>query len=146
MTLPEPFGTAADVTVWLLHSLVRLLLHISANVATLGLAWVLAYWLAVFGLWSLGSWGQARMRKVRSGNDALEYAPQFKGGDWLGNVTAVIRLQIQAEAWTAGIATVVGYTGCVLLLAVGVFWAWLTVVVAWWVAARTLRARRLRRL
>lgn len=145
MTLPEPFGSAAHALVWALHGLFRLLLHISSNVASLGLAWVLAYWMAVFGLWSLGSWGQARLRKVRSGNDIFEFNPTSKGGDWLGRINSVIRLQVQGEAWAAGVATVVGYAGSVLLLTIGVFWAWLTVVVAWWVAARAMRARRLRR-
>lgn len=146
MTLPEPFGTAAQALVWALHGLLRLLLHISANVATLGLGWVLAYWMAVFGLWSLGSWGQARMRKVRAGNDAFEFDPSRRGGSWLGMASVILRYQVAGEAWLATIAATIGYAGSVVLLAVGVFWVWLTVVVACWVLARTLRARRLRRV
>lgn len=117
--------------------------HITGNVAALGPAWVLAYWLCVVWLWSLGAWGAVAIRGVRRGNDAFEFDPKHKGGSWLGRPAAfVIRAQVAGEAWIATGATALGYGGAVMLLLVGVVWQWLLVLGGGWAMTKAMKQRR----
>lgn len=143
--IPPPFSWLVSLAVWLLRGGWALFSTITGNVAHFGAPWVLAYWLSVVGLWSVGSWGAVAIRQVRKGNDFVEFSPRFDGGraPWYGRPAAlVIRTQVAGEAWVATAATVVGYGGALALLVVGVLWTWLAVVVALWVLSRAFEARR----
>lgn len=145
--IPAPFSWLAELALLAARGAWLLFAHITGNIAALGPAWVLAYWLAVIGLWQLGAWGSVAVRGVRRGNDAFEFDPKRKGGAWLGRPAAfVIRAQVAGEAWAATGATVVGYGGALLLLAVGVIWQWLLVGLGAWAMAKAMEARRRARL
>lgn len=125
--LPAPL----DVFAWCAVQFVRLvwwgLRTPTRNVAELGPGWVVAYWLAVVGSWSLGSWGAAAVRNVRRGNDFWEFAPDH--GSWVGSIVKVIQFQVASEAWFSGGAMVIGYSSFAALVAVGILWRWVPVVV-----------------
>lgn len=143
--IPAPFSWLVDGAVLALRGAWALFSTITGNVAYFGAPWVLAYWLSVVGLWSVGSWGAVAIRQVRRGNDFIEFAPQRDGGraPWYGRPAAlVIRTQVAGEAWIATMATVIGYGGALALLVVGVVWTWLAVIVALWVLSKAFEARR----
>lgn len=143
--LPAPFDALAWVTLEAVELLLSTAMRMSSNVGELGTAWVLAYWLTVAALLHLGSWGARRIRRARLGNDVWEFDPsRGAGGGWLGRVVFFFRLQVAAEAWAAGLATAVGYGGALSLLAVGLAWRWLAVIVGLWALARALELRRRR--
>lgn len=131
---PWPLPAPLDVAAWCALQALRLLWWLlrtpTRNVAELGPGWVVAYWAAVVGSWSLGSWGAAAVRTVRRGSDFWEFDPnRGGGGSWVGRVAGVIRFQVAAEAWFAGGAMVAGYSAFTALVVVGVLWRWLPVVV-----------------
>lgn len=45
--IPAPFSWLAAFGVWLLDMLWRTVAHITGNVAAFGVAWTVAYWLAL---------------------------------------------------------------------------------------------------
>lgn len=143
--LPAPF----DAVLWVILEAAKLLaatvLRMSSNIGELGTAWVLAYWLTVATLLHLGSWGALRIRKARAGSDFFEFDPsRGGGGGWVGRIVFFFRLQVAAEAWAAGLATAVGYGGALTLLALGLVWRWLALVVGLRALARALELRRRR--
>jgi hypothetical protein len=143
--IPAPFSWLAAGAVWALRGAWWLFTTITGNVAHFGAPWVLAYWLAVVGLWNLGTWGAVAIRQVRRGNDFIEFAPQRDGGrpPWYGRPAAlVIRTQVAGEAWVATMATVIGYGGALVLLVVGLVWTWLAVAVAMVALSKAFEARR----
>lgn len=143
--IPPPFSWLLAGAVWLLRGSWWLFSTITGNVATFGGPWVLAYWLAVVGCWTLGAWGAQAIRRVRSGNDFIEFAPARDGGKppWYGRPAAlVIRTQVAGEAWIATAATVVGYGGFLVLLVCGLVWTWLAVAAACWTLSKAFEARR----
>ena len=134
----HPFDWLAHAAVWAGEHGARLLLHISGNVAHLGLGWVLAYWLMVCWLWQVGRWGNAQIRRARVGADFLEFA----GGRarWVGWAARVFELQIKLDAWRA--IAVLGYPAALLLLALGALGLWTLALVGVWA---TLKAAELQR-
>lgn len=142
--LPAPFSWLASAVLWAAETAVRLLLHISGNVAVLGLWWVLAYWLTVCGLWQLGRWGSTQIRRARVGADFLEFA----GGRarWVGWAARLFELQIKLDAWRA--VAVLGYPAALLLLAFGALGLWTLALAGIWLLMRAgeLQRARTRRL
>lgn len=139
--LPAPLDVLAWCAVLALRLLWWLLRTPTRNLGELGPGWVVAYWLAVAGSWSLGRWGADAIHKVRRGNDFWEFSPDRSA--WAGSVVALIRLQVAGEAWLAGGALAAGYSSLAVLLFVGIVWRWVPVVVivAAWLRWRTVTRR-----
>lgn len=144
-TLPAPFDFIVWCAAWAGHAIWWWGSTTTRNVATLGPAWVVAYWLAVALGFKVGAWGNQAMRQVRKGADAWEYSPDRKGGAWIGWAVKPIRLQIKAEDWAASSATVGGYAAAWGLLAVGLVWRWFAIAIGLWAFAKALETRRRRR-
>lgn len=143
--LPAPFDALAWLTLETVELVWSTVGRMSRNVGELGTAWVLAYWLTIAALLHLGHWGAHRIRQAREGADFFEFDPsRGGGGSWVGRIVFFFRLQVAAEAWAAGLATLVGYGGATLLLAVGLVWRWLALLVGVWAVARALELRRRR--
>lgn len=142
--LPAPLDVIGWCVIRLVVAAFKLLVvRPTRNTLALGPGWAVAFWLAVWLSWSLGSWGSAAIHQVRRGNDFIEFAPQRSA--WAGKVVELIRFQVAAEAWVAGSATAVGYGSFVVLMVVGVAGEWLAVVAGAWLLRRALRARAQRR-
>ena len=142
--LPAPFDAVLWICLEAVELVVTTAVRMSSNVGEFGAAWVLAYWLAVAALAHLGGWGAHRIRRARQGADFFEFNPQAGGGSWVGRIVLVFRAQVVAEAWLAGVATVVGYGGALGLLLVGLAWRWLAVLVGAWALLKALEVRRRR--
>lgn len=137
----HPFDWLAALTIWALEHGAALLLHISGNVAHLGLGWVLAYWLTIAGLLHLGGWGLTRIGKARRGNDFIEFANNRAG--WTGQKTArLYEFFVKSEA-RLGFA-VLGYPAAAILFAVGALGLWAFALLAGWILLRAAELRRAR--
>lgn len=125
------------LTAWLLFR------RITLNVAQLGPAWAICYWVLVVWLLALGSYGSGMVRATRRGNDYLEFDPARRGGAWVGSTRVrVIRWQIKVEsAWAVG-CFVAGYGGACALLVVGLVWVWLVPFVGYLALVKSAQFRR----
>lgn len=144
MNLPAPFSWLAELAVAIVRMAWATAAHITANIAELGPAWVVAYWLAIAGLWQAGRWGTNATVGVRRGNDVLEFDPTRRGARWLGLAGDVLRWHVGAQAWASTLAEIAGYGGAVALIAIGFFWRWLALVPAIWAIHKITAARRRR--
>lgn len=133
--LPAPLDVLAWCAVHLVYAGWWTLRTPTRNVAELGPGWVVAYWLAVWASWAAGSAGSALAVTVRRGNDVFEFDPNRRGGAWLGWAGAILRWEVAWRAYLAGALQVVGYSSFLALVAVGILWRWVPVIligVVWW--------------
>lgn len=145
-TLPAPL----NLIVWLAAKAGWLiwwwLTTTTRNIAELGPAWVVTYWLAVVGSIQLGAWGLANMHKARAGNDIWEFGSASRVAQLLGRpATRLYRLQVAGEAVVPAVAAASGYAIASGLLLVGLAWRWLAVLVGGWLTVKALELRRRRR-
>lgn len=143
--LPAPFDVLAWLACWAAIAVWETFLRISHNVNTLGLWWVLAYWLAVCGLWAVGGWGLAHINRQRSGNDFFEFGNNQ--ARWTGRWTSRLYQGVVVADARLGFA-VLTYPAAVVLLLVGLLGPWTLVVIGLWLVAKAteLDRRRRRRL
>ena len=139
--IPHPFDWAADLAIWTAIQIGHLAVHITRNVAELGVAWAVAYWITVALLVDLGTWGWEQANKALRGNDILEV--RYAG--WLGRFSAfVLRGVVRGRTWPATAAVYIGWPGAAALIGIGILWRWLFVIPAALIAHHALAARQAR--
>jgi len=141
----EPFNWILTGLVFAIEIACRVVLHITSNVAELGVSWVIFYWLAVLTLWEVGELGNEMAAQSLRGNDIFEVDPNRRGGAWLGAIPAwVLRMKVKWPAWIGTGCLIGGYSGSVMLIVIGIAWKWLALVPAMWAILKILAARRAR--
>lgn len=131
--LPPPFNYLAVAAWWAGRALFWLVATPTTNVGQLGPFWPLAWFLAIAGLMTLGSWGAARGDVLfHGGEDVAAFGGRAA---WLGFGAKIIRTRKKADAAMSGAAVLVGWGGASFLYLVALVW-WMCIPLSvgwlWW--------------